>query len=208
MLRPCRTRHRRTTTLATRRTHRIASALRVFANPAIPRGPTDRVFAPRRRVLRVQRDGARQCSRWVGVSPVGRSLTNAPPFPPVRHAEYPARILRRAGSSGVERVSHYVGICEFPVPLHPPRVWYRYWLLTVLHSYHKIPPPQSASHRLTIYRPFVQVAAGALQPNASNATPEHAISQAGTPTQLGGSTPGKFVAGGWKPVTEVAQDGQ
>ncbi|KAI1795966.1 cyclin-like protein [Ganoderma leucocontextum] len=77
--------------------------------------------------------------------------------------------------------------------------------LTALAS---IPPPQSTAHRPTIYRSFVQVASGALQPATSNLTPEHAISQAGTPTQLGGSTPGKFVSGGWKPVAEVAQDGQ
>lgn len=41
---------------------------------------------------------------------------NAPPL--VRHTEYPARVLRRAGSSGVERVSHRSCVCKFPVPLH------------------------------------------------------------------------------------------
>ncbi|KAI0709097.1 cyclin-like protein [Earliella scabrosa] len=76
-----------------------------------------------------------------------------------------------------------------------------------LTSVASIPTPLRASHREKLYKPFSTFAPGAAQP-ANSSTPEHAISQGATPTQPGGSVPGNFNSGVWKPVTEGAPVGQ
>ncbi|KAI0748026.1 cyclin-like protein [Daedaleopsis nitida] len=71
-----------------------------------------------------------------------------------------------------------------------------------------IPPPLRASHREKLYQPFSTFAPPTVVQSANSSTPEHAISQGAAPTPADGSTPGKFVSGGWKPVAEGAPEGQ
>ncbi|KAI0664903.1 cyclin-like protein [Cubamyces menziesii] len=72
-----------------------------------------------------------------------------------------------------------------------------------LASVASIPPPHSSAHREKLYKPFAHVAAAATQP-VNSSTPEYVLSQGGTPSHGGSSTPGKLPSSGWKPVTESA----
>ncbi|KAI0807117.1 cyclin-like protein [Fomes fomentarius] len=76
-----------------------------------------------------------------------------------------------------------------------------------LTSVASIPQPLKASYREKLYKSFFMFTPAGAQPT-NTSTPEHANSQGAIPVQPEGASPGKFLSGGWKPVSEGAPDGQ